>query len=219
MLVSAPSIYEVVTRLPEGAVLRLDNVSWDDYEQLLAELGEGSATRIFYDDGRMEIMAPAATHEKPKETLNSLVKMLRDTLDIDIESYGSTTLRVELKAKGAEPDDCFYIQNAARMIGKEVFDLQHDPPPDLVIEVDRTSSSIDKFAIYAALGVPEIWRLVKREVQIYLLNGERYETSPNSRAFPVLSTQKLSQLLALGLAKGERKAALALRDWLHTSRG
>jgi len=219
MLVSAPSIYEVVTRLPEGAVLRLDNVSWDDYEQLLAELGEGSATRIFYDDGRMEIMAPAFSHERAKNVVHDIVTTLRDALDVEVLSYGSTTLKRQLRAKGAEPDDCFYIQNAARMIGKEDFDLEHDPPPDLVIEVDRTSSSIDKFAIYAALGVPEIWRLVKREVQIYLLNGERYETSPNSRAFPVLSTQKLSQLLALGLAKGERKAALALRDWLRASRG
>jgi len=219
MLVSAPSIYEVVTRLPEGAVLRLDNVSWDDYEQLLAELGEGYATRIFYDDGRMEIMAPAFSHERAKNVVHDLVTTLRDALDIDIESYGSTTLRTELKAKGAEPDDCFYIQNAARMIGKEDFDLQHDPPPDLVIEVDRTSSSIDQFAIYAALGVPEIWLLVKREVQIYWLTGDRYEVSPASRAFPFLPAQMLSTLLAQGLNEGERQATRALRDWLRANRG
>lgn len=216
MSATVSSLYEVVTRLPAGAVLRLDDVAWKDYEQLLDEMGEGYAARIFYDDGRMEIMAPSATHERSKEVLSSLVKVLRDALDIDVESYGSTTLKRQLRAKGAEPDDCFYIQNAARMIGREEdFDLQHDPPPDLVIEVDRTSSSIDKFAIYAALGVPEIWRSVKREVQIHLLAADRYEASPASRAFPFLPAEVLSALLAQGLDEGERQAARALREWLR----
>lgn len=215
MSVIVSSFYEVVTRLPDGAVLRLDEVAWEDYEQLLAELGEGYAERIFYDDGRMEIMAPAFTHERAKNVVHDLVTTLRDALDVEVMSFGSTTLKRALRAKGAEPDDSFYIQNAARMIGKEDFDLQHDPPPDLVLEVDCTSSSIDKFAIYAALGVPEIWRLVKREVRIYWLTGDRYEASPTSRSFSFLPAQTLSTLLAQGLDQGERQATRALREWLR----
>lgn len=201
-----------IAHLPAGASLRIDDVSWDEYEQLLADLGEGYGARIFYDRGRMEVMAPASTHEKPKSVIHTLVAALQDELDIDIESLGSTTLKAEMKAKGAEPDDSFYIQHAAHVIGRDDLDLRRDPPPDLVVEINRTNVSLDKFAIYAALGVPEIWRIVRRSVQIYSLNEDHYDLSPASRAFPSLMAQALSEFLALELAKGERRAARTLRD-------
>jgi Uma2 family endonuclease len=215
MPVATTDYLQAIAHLPAGAALRVDDVPWEEYEQLLADLGPAYAVRIFYDQGRMEIMAPASTHEKPKSILHTLVTVLRDELDIDVESLGSTTLRVEMKAKGAEPDDCFYIQSAPLVIGKEDLDLEHDPPPDLVVEVDRTSTSLDKFAIYAGLGVPEIWRLVKKNVRIYLLVGDHYEESPTSRAFPFVSAQTFSGFLAKGLAEGERKVAHAFRVWIR----
>lgn len=212
----APADYlAAIEHLPAGAVLRFDNVPWEEYENLLADLGPGYAVRIFYDNGRMEVMAPATTHEKPKSVVHTLVTALRDELDIDVESLGSTTWRAELKAKGAEPDDCFYVQNAALIIGKEDLDLAHDPPPDVVVEIDRTSTSLNRFAIYAGLEVPEIWRVAGRKVQFYLLAGNRYEESPISRAFPFLTTQVLSEFMARGLKEGERKVAKAFREWVR----
>jgi Uma2 family endonuclease len=204
-----------ITHLPAGASLRIDEVSWDDYEQLLVDLGEGYAVRIFYDGGRMEVMAPASTHEKPKSVIHRLVTALSDELDIDIESLGSTTLKAEMKAKGAEPDDSFYIQNAPLVIGRDDLDLRRDPPPDLVVEINRTNVSLDKFAIYAALGAPEIWRIARQSVQIYSLDEGHYDHSPASRAFAFLSAEKLSKFLEQGLKEGERKAARALRDWVR----
>jgi Uma2 family endonuclease len=204
---------EAIAHLPAGAALRIDDVSWEGYEQLLADLGEGYTARIFYDKGRMEIMVPASTHEKPKSILHTLVTALSDELDIDVESLGSTTLKSEIKAKGAEPDDSFYIQNARLVIGKEDLDLKQDPPPDLVVERDRTNASLDKFPIYAGLGIPEIWRLARRSVEIHLLVEDCYEPSETSRAFPFLSALTLSEFLAQGLAEGERKAARDFRLW------
>src|SRR4030095_4254503 len=168
MSVSPIDYVEAIANLPAGARLCADDVSWEEYENLLADLGESYSVRIFYDRGRMEIMAPGSAHERPKSSINRLITALGDELDIDVESLGSTTLKVELKAKGAGPDDCFYVQNASLIIGKQDLDLMHDPPPDIVIEIDRTSTSLDKFAIYAALGVPEIWRVTGRKVQFYL---------------------------------------------------
>jgi Uma2 family endonuclease len=212
----APTDYlTAVGHLPAGAVLRIDDVSWEEYQNLLAYLGQGYAARVFYDNGRMEVMAPASAHEKAKSVIHSLVTALRDELDIDIESLGSTTLRKEMKAIGAEPDDSFYIHNASSVIGKADLNMVNDPPPDLVVEIDRTSSSLDRFAIYAALDVPEVWRLARRKLRIHLLAGRSYEESLTSRAFPFLTSQVLTDFISLGLEMGERKAARAFRQWVR----
>src|SRR5262245_29940830 len=212
----APADYlAAIERLPVGASLRFDDVSWEDYENLLADLGEGYAVRIFYDSGRMEVMAPASTHEKPKSVIHTLVTALRDELDIDIECLGSTTLKKEMRAAGTEPDDCFYVRNAGLVIGKEDLDLTRDPAPDLVVEIDRTSLSLDRFAIYVALGVPEIWRLARRRLTIYILCDDRYELSTSSSAFPFLSDRALSEFIARGLRDGERRVAREFREWVR----
>lgn len=216
MSVATTDYLAAIAHLPAGAALRMDDVTWEEYEQLLADLGESYAVRIFYDQGRMEIVAPTSIHERPKGIVNSLVRVLRDELDIDVESFGSTTFREKIKAKGAEPDECFYVQNASFVIGKEEeIDLRTDPPPDIVLEVDRTSASLNKFHIYSALGVPEIWRVKGHSLQIHLLAENDYEQSPTSRAFPFLSAQTLSEFLAKGFVEGERKTSRAFRDWVR----
>ena len=215
----APGDYlTAIEHLPSGEVLRFDDVLWDDYENLLADLGEGYAVRIFYDHGRMEVKAPASTHEKPKSVIHTLVTALRDELDIDIESLGSTTLKKEMSVAGAEPDDCFYIQNAALVIGRDDLDLAHDPPPDLVVEIDQTRSSLDRFRIYAVLGVPEIWRLYRRQLRIHVLSVDRYDESPISSAFPFLTARTFSEFIARGLRDGERKSAISFREWVRAHR-
>jgi Uma2 family endonuclease len=211
-------LLEVIARMRPGAAYCVDGVPWEEYEELLGEVGESSSVRVYYDQGRVEIMAPAYFHERAKSVMHDLVTALRDELKIKIISLGSTTLKRELRAKGGEPDDGFYIQNAARVAGLEELDLDRDPPPDLVIEIDRSSSSPNKFSIYAGLGVPEIWRVASRQVQIWLLTGDRYNESGAGRAFPFLSADTLSQFLGVGLAHDEGEAARAFREWIKASR-
>lgn len=215
MSVATTDYLAAIAHLPAGAVLCIDDVPWEEYENLLADLGESYAVHIFYDRGRMEIMAPASAHERPKSVINRLITALGDELDIDVESLGSTTLKAEIKARGAEPDDCFYVQNAALIIGRDDLDLTQDPPPDVVVEIDRTSTSLNKFEIYAALGVPEIWRVTGRKVQFYLLANDTYEESALSSAFPVLTALTLSDFLARALKEGGRKSARAFRKWVR----
>ena len=213
---TATNYFAAIAHIPVGASLRVDDVAWEDYEQLMYDLRESSAVRVFYDQGRMEIMSPLPAHEKPVKVLHRLITALSDELNIDIESLGSSTLKKELQDKGAEPDDCFYVQHAAQMIGRTDLDLHVDPPPDIAIESDLTSSSLDRFAIYAGLGVPELWRISNQYVQIWLLRGTDYDVSETSLAFPFLTVDALNEHLALGLAEGERKAARAFREWART---
>ncbi len=213
---TAPDYLAVAAQLPPGTCFRADNVSWESYERLLTALSPSAAVRVFYDQGRMEIMSPTSSHEKPVKIIARLIAVISDHFDIDIESLGSTTLRLQITAKGAEPDDSFYVQHAAQVIGKADLKLPAAPPPDLIIESDLTSSSLDRFAIYAGLGVPEIWRVANWHVGIWLLKDGAYEEAETSGAFPFLERQTLNEFLVRGLNEGERKVARALREWLKS---
>lgn len=216
MSVATASEYlEAIAHLPPGTTLRAHDVSWEEYEQLLADLGPAYSVRIFYDHGRMEIMAPTSAHERPTKIIHRLVTALSDELDIDIESLGATTLKRQMEEAGAEPDDSYYVQHAAAIIDKLDITLATDPPPDIVVESDHTSSSLDKFAIYAALGVPEIWRITNRNVRIWLRQDSYYQEAEMSQAFPFLSAQTISEFMGKGLREGSRKAAKAFRTWIR----
>jgi len=136
----------------------LRNITWSTFESLLKDMGEHRASRLMYDRGTLEIMTPLYEHEKPNRVLAKFIDALGEELNIEVSSAGSTTLKRRDLERGSEPDSSFYIENERFVRGKKGIDLRNDPPPDLVIEIDITSSSLDSFEIYAALGVPEIWR-------------------------------------------------------------
>ena len=144
--------------VPPGQRLLLHNISWAEFEAILDELGEHRGARIAYDGGLLEIMAPLPEHEDDKEIIGDLLKDFLEELDIEFRTLGSTTFKNPNMLKGIEPDQCFYVQNESAIRGKKRLDLTIDPPPDLALEIDITSRTHPE--IYAALGVPELWRRV-----------------------------------------------------------
>ena len=142
--------------VPPGQRVLLEDVSLQEFEAILSELGEHRAARVAYDNGILEIMTPLPEHERNKETISDLVKALLEELDIEFLPLGSTTFKNKLMKKGIEPDNCFSIQNEAAVRGKDRLDLTVDPPPDLALEIDVTSRTHPN--IYEALKVPELWR-------------------------------------------------------------
>ena len=157
---------------------------------------------------------PTKEHEIPKPIIYRLIVVLSEELDLEISSVGTTTLR-RLRKSGAEPDDAYYIRDIGPALGGGNLDLERNPPPHIVLEIDHTSSSLDKFAIYANLGVPEIWRVAKGAVSFHHLNANFYTETHLSRAFPFLDSTLLTGFLNLGLREGETKAAKAFRLWLR----
>src|SRR5438105_2793299 len=135
----------------------LEDASWELYERLLRDIGN-RPIRVTYDEGRMEIMSPLPEHERPKKLLGQMIEALTLELNMARASLGSTTFRRREKAKGLEPDECYYFRDEQKMRGKRRLDLRKDPPPELVVEIDIASRSVPRQPIYAALGVPEIWR-------------------------------------------------------------
>jgi Uma2 family endonuclease len=143
----------------------------------------------------LEITAPSYEHESVKGHLALLVNALAEEFDIDVTGAGSTTFRREDLAKGFEPDECFYIRHAELVRGKKQIDLTNDPPPDLVIEIDITSPSLSKFPIFAALGIPEVWRYDGVRVTIFTLAGNEYVERPESIALPKVTSAILTEFL------------------------
>ncbi len=197
-------------RVPPGQRVILCDISWQEFETILAELGEHRSSRIAYSQGILEIMVPLPEHEKAKVTIGDFVKILLDELDLYWEPLGSTTFKREDMAAGVEPDDCFYIQNYKLMIGKERIDLSVDPPPDLAIEIDITSKT--KVSAYKALKVPEIWRYENRLLEINLLQGNEYVKSEKSLIFPSFPVMnEIPRFLEMARTTGTTLALRAYR--------
>ena len=128
--------------VPPGHRIILHNISWQEFEEILTELGENRPSRLAYYQGNLEIKMPLPKHEVAKVIIGDLVKIILEKLELDCECFGSTTFKRQDMNSGIEPDDSFYIQNHVQMIGKEKIDLNIDPPPDLVIEIDVTSKTL-----------------------------------------------------------------------------
>lgn len=132
-------------------------------------------------------MTISGEHASYKTLLARFIEMLTFVLRIAIRSGGSLTFRRESLARGLEPDECYWIQNQPRMRRKKNFNIDTDPPPDLVLEIDIPSSSVERMPIYAALRVPEIWRLDHDGLTVHHLGRDgKYKIRNRSRAFPFL---------------------------------
>jgi Uma2 family endonuclease len=204
---------------PADQIVLLHNVSWETYLRLLEDLGGQSAPRVTFDNGEMEIMSPTSEHEELNRTVARFVEAVTAALDLDIRSVGSTTFSREDLQRGFEPDSGFYIESAPAIAGKTKLDLNTDPPPDLVIEIDISSRSLRKLPIYAALGVREIWRYHNSKLDILLLNGNRYVEAEFSVAFPFVTGKDV--LYFVDLSHTARLAAWmrAVADWTHSKVG
>jgi len=199
---------------PENSTL-LMGIRWETYQALLLDLAENPSKKLTYDRGLLEIMTPLPEHEINKGFLGRLVQTTTEVLGLEISSLGSTTLSRKDLQKGIEPDECYYITNEELVRGKIKFDFNNDPPPDLAIEIDITSSSLDRLTIYAALGIREIWRFDGEKLFIYCLQDGGYQEQEKSNILPILSKSVILNFLIRRGEKGENALLREFREWLE----
>ncbi len=194
----------------------LQSVSWQTFNQLLAELGDKRGQRLAYDHGNLEIMSPLGIHENNNRFIESLILIIADELNLNLKKFGSLTLRSERFQQGVEPDSCYYLPNEPLVRGKQNIDLTVDPPPDLVLEIDITSGSLNKLPIYANLGVGEVWRYDGRSLSVFVLDSpsNSYQVSENSLIFPFLPLSQVPGLIERTAEIGETATLREFRQWL-----
>lgn len=178
-----PTITEDTISLTPGDELILRFRTWQDYEALLAGREDKAGLRIRYSSKTQEIriMSPLPKHGNQADLLADLAKTLLRHEGKDWQSFTPITLK-RINQQGIEPDYCFYIDNRDRILGKERIDLEIDPPPDLVMEIDLTCTT--KPEDYQAIAPLELWVYRQSELSIYQFESRQYREFQMSRWFP-----------------------------------
>lgn len=204
----------------ESNTIVLYDVSWEFYERFLDEIEEKTHVRLVYDDGALEIIAPPQLfHEHTKRLLGRMVDTLTEEFDLPVLSAGSMTLKRETRRKGLNPDECYYIENESAVRGKRRIYLDQDPPPDLGIEVEDTSSSLDRMSVYAALGVSELWQFQISRLTLHVLSGGEYLQVEESPHFPGIQVDDLNRFLRSASATDETTWIRGFREWVREQIG
>jgi Uma2 family endonuclease len=197
----------------------LHQVSWETYESLLDDDVERRVPRITYDQGAMELVTPSMPHEEDVRTIALIVEIVSAVLGIPIRSVVSTTFRRRDLQRGFEPDASFYIQNEPRIRGQREVDLAVDPPPDLVLEMEMSRSALNKLALFASMGIPEVWRCDGEPVTIRILEHDGYRESRVSQALPALTSEILESFLAGSRTMLSPQWFQAVSDWARQQLG
>ncbi|GAB4461785.1 MAG: Uma2 family endonuclease [Armatimonadaceae bacterium] len=210
------SAVEVTNILAEQRIV-LNNIRWKTYECLLNDHTDQAVPRFVFDRGTLEIMSPLSRHEEVNRSLNKIVETVLDTWDWVYRNLGSTTFRREDLERGFEPDTCFYIQSAAQIAETEQVDVREgDPVPDLVIEIDLSSSSLPKEPIFAAFSIPEVWRYSEDRLTIWILDSENYREQEESVALPGVTTALLNRWLSTFRRTRPAAWVREIRQWAET---
>lgn len=202
------------TTIREPQVL-VRKASWQTYVALRDE-AENRHIRMTFDRGRLELMSPTMSHEGLGYLIGRCVDAWTEERRIPVRGCRSTTFRREDLERGLEPDNCYYIANESLIRSKDEVDLVVDPPPDLAVEIDVTSSSLNRMSIYAALRVPEVWRWAQEELLVYLLDESgAYKESSHSQALPGFPFGRVVDLLRRRAAADATTLIREFRDWVR----
>jgi Uma2 family endonuclease len=196
----------------------LQGISWNLYENLLAELGDDGKARLSYYRGDLEFMTPLFSHEIYNRQIDRAIVVLAEELDQDYNLAGSMTIKRPDLESGKEPDSCYYIANELAVRGKTKLDFTQDPPPDLAVEIDITSSSLNQLALYATLGVSEVWRYDGTALIFYQLQSGKYVSVDRSPTFTILSPDRVLDFLSDCQIHGMNRAVKLLKEWIQLNR-
>ncbi len=199
--------------LPAETRTLIRNVRWETFVAL-AEDRQGSIPRMTYINGNLELMSPKKEHETAKTLLGRMIHAFCDIHEIEILSVASTTFHREDLERGFEADEAYYVEHAEAVLSKEEIDLSVDPPPDIVIEIEITSSALPKMTLFASMGIAEVWRHNGRTLKLFRLQDADYRQVDASVALPGFPVKLAESLLTKRLMQGETALVHQFRDAL-----
>lgn len=194
----------------------LRNIRWDTYMDLVKANEDSPAPRMTYASGVLEFVVPSADHEETAASIDALVQVIAEEWEIDYRNLRSTTFQRDDLERGFEPDSSYYVQSLEQIRGQRTIDLHTDPAPDLVVEVDIISPSIDKPPIFARLNIPEVWRYADETLVILALDNGVYTERLSSIAFPLLSATEINRFIRDYRIQRRPEWLRNLRQWAQS---
>lgn len=205
---------------PTEKRVTLSGVSWQAFEELLGELGTERTARMTYDRGKLEMMTPLEEHDRCNRLIESLILVIADELYLKIQSLGSVLLTLPEVGRAIQPEGAYSLSEV-RLMKRAEMDMSRVAPPDLAVEIAINVGKLDRFSMYASMGVPELWfylttvgdDVLKGNLQIFQFQGDRYVETANSRLFPTLPGKRILEFLEQSDTIGLAQALTVLRDW------
>ncbi len=193
----------------------LRGIDWNTYQTISRAL-DGRHLRLSYDGENLELMTISRIHATLSRLLGRFIVVLTEEFELPLRSCGDMTMdRADLE-RGLEADESFYIEHEPLVRGKDQVDLTVDPSPDLGIEIDISSSSRRRMAIYAAIKVPEVWRYDTRILTVFLLGADgQYAQSARSRIFPRIPVDQVTEFLQQVNQVDENELVKRFRAWVR----
>ncbi|HYV37012.1 MAG TPA: Uma2 family endonuclease [Gemmataceae bacterium] len=215
VLASRPKKKRIYKPLEPRQIIVLNDIDWAGYRRISESLNESHA-RLTYDQGVLEIMTKSRLHEILSRFCYTLFFILAEEAELDFTACGSMTCDREDLDRAAEPDECIYIVNSDLMQGRKTVDLSIDPPPDLMVEIDITSSSKRRLGIFAALKVPEVWKVTLNSFQVLQLDEDgQYVESECSKYFPGIPMAKVAEFVKRQAEEVHRTLFREFRTWVR----
>lgn len=193
----------------------LENISWQTFKAMLAEMSNQRSIRLAYDNGILEIISPLMPHENSNRVIEGFIVALCEEFGLEFKRAGSLTLTRDDLERGGEPDSSYYIQNESLVRDKENIDLATDPPPDLVLEVEYSRPKVDKLKLYAAIGIPEFWKYNGAVLGVYVLSGGQYSEVKLSPTFTPVPVTEIPRFIQDSRKNGEMSTTRAFRNWVR----
>jgi len=189
---------------------------WSAYEALIESLDDDNHARLTYDGEYLEIMVTGKPHDFLSSLIGNMILAVRDEWPIEITSFQTATFKAEKKKRGFEGDQSYYIGDMEHRF-RDVWnpDISTEPAPDLVLEVDITHKSTDKFETFVRLGVPELWHYTKNAFQWYALEGDAFVPITTSRIIPGLPLVEVVNRVAVAQPGKTKAFAAEWRQWLR----
>lgn len=200
---------------PAGGSVRLSNVSWDAFAGLRNQL-EHRRLRMTYDRGLLEIASPSLRRERVAHLLGRLIDAWTEERGLEVQGCRTTTLERNDLERSLEPDNCYYLEHELQVRGRDELDLAIDPPPDLAVEVDASTSTLDRLPVYEAIGVPEVWRWRQERIEVYRLTGDGYQPSDASQTLVGFPITAAAELLRERLSSDDNALVRKFRNLIST---
>jgi Uma2 family endonuclease len=204
-----------VRKAQQGEYVRVSNLDWQSYRKFMDALA-GQRVRFTYDRGSLEIMPISTLHAMYSRLLCLFVAILTEECNLPLRFGGDMTFERADLDRGHSADECFWIEHADKVRGKRQIDFAHDPPPDLVVEVEISRTVLSRLPIYAAIRVPEVWRTDGESLQVGRLQANsQYQWTDRSPTFASIPIAETVRFLKMAHTQDHGDVLREFRTWVR----